>query len=55
MFAPTGDLITPRIFHTETVLQNGEVLIAGGSGTGSSAARIREALTIREPTTAQYS
>jgi hypothetical protein len=32
MFRLTGSLITPREFHSETVLQNGQVLIAGGEG-----------------------
>jgi len=34
-FVPTGDLTTPRYFHTATLLITGKVLITGGWGTGS--------------------
>src|SRR5438309_1302554 len=34
-FQQTGSLITGRIWHTETLLSNGKVLVAGGAGTSA--------------------
>src|SRR5258707_15808024 len=33
-FTPTGSLATGRLYHTLTLLTNGNVLVAGGAGTG---------------------
>ncbi|MGB6736004.1 MAG: Ig-like domain repeat protein, partial [Candidatus Sulfotelmatobacter sp.] len=53
MFRLTGSLITPRVFHTETVLQNGQVLITGGEGNESGS--LLGACELYNPTTGTFS
>ncbi|MGA3093578.1 MAG: Ig-like domain repeat protein [Terriglobales bacterium] len=38
LFSPTGSLNFPRVDHTATLLQNGQVLVAGGGGSSGPAA-----------------
>jgi len=47
-FTPTGDLTEPRREHTATLLTNGKVLIAGGTG-NSLAALAARSCTILPP------
>lgn len=53
MFRLTGSLITPRIFHTETVLQNGQVLIVGGAGNDGD--NVLGTCELYNPTTGTFS
>jgi N-acetylneuraminic acid mutarotase len=51
-FTATGSLITPRAYHTATLLQNGQVLIAGGADQNGNALSLAE---IYDPTTGSFS
>jgi hypothetical protein len=53
MFRLTGSLIIPRVFHTETVLQNGQVLITGGEG--NEGGKLLGACELYNPTTGTFS
>jgi len=53
MFRLTGSLISPRLFHTETLLQNGQVLITGG--TGNYGANLLGTCELYNPTTGTFS
>lgn len=41
----TGELVTPRLTHTTTLLANGKALLTGGSNSGSGAAAAVDAFT----------
>lgn len=49
-FTVTGNLSTPRYYHTETVLTNGMVLVAGGDDNGVSLATAQ----LYNPSTGQF-
>jgi Bacterial Ig-like domain (group 3)/Bacterial Ig-like domain (group 2) len=53
MFRLTGSLISLRLFHTETLLQNGQVLITGG--TGNYGANLLGTCELYNPTTGTFS
>jgi hypothetical protein len=44
-FVPTGNMTTPRIVHTATLLPNGKVLIAGGSNAHPASAELYDPVT----------
>src|SRR5262249_13695993 len=51
-FTPTGNMITPRRYHTATLLANGNVLIAGGFiGIGNSVTASAE---LYDPTSGSF-
>jgi hypothetical protein len=52
-FAFTGSMTTPRYNHTATLLQNGEVLVAGGSSSSVSGASLASA-ELYDPVTASF-
>jgi hypothetical protein len=50
-FTGTGNLNTPRLYHTATLLKNGKVLIAGGRGQDGAIASVAE---LYDPATGQF-
>jgi hypothetical protein len=54
-FVPTGSLITPRQFHTATLLSNGKVLLAGGISAYSAAAPGLSSAELYDPSTGTFS
>lgn len=52
-FARTGDVVTPQMAHTATLLDNGKVLIAGGLTTGCCPSSVVKA-EIYDPSTGRF-
>ena len=53
-FTPTGSLSTARFGHTATLLQNGQVLIAGGYNGGQAFNAMTEPWELYDPTTGTF-